>query len=68
MRQLVAREETRGQTEGAFKMCKTRAGPGAQRLSAHIPLRQPGICRFGSLVQTLYRMTGHAVAGVPHIK
>ena len=40
----------------------------AQWLSLHILLQQPGVCRFGSQVQTWHRLASHAVIGVPHIK
>ena len=35
----------------------------AQRLSAHVPLWWPGICRFGSWVQTWHHLASHAVVG-----
>ena len=44
------------------------AGPVVQRLSAHVPLWQPGVCRFGCWVQTWHRLAHHAVVGIPHIK
>ena len=44
------------------------AGPVAQQLSSHIPLRQPGVHQFGSRVQIRHRLARHAVVGVPRIK
>ena len=44
------------------------AGQVAQRLSAHVLLRQPGVRQFGSQVQTWHHLASHAVVGVPHIK
>ena len=40
----------------------------AQRLSAHVPLRRPGVHRFGSQVRTWHRLARRAVAGIPHRK
>ena len=44
------------------------AGPVAQWLSLHVPLRQPRVCPFGSQVWTWHHLANHAVVGVPHIK
>ena len=44
------------------------AGLVAQWLSTHVPLQWPGVRQFRSQVQTWHRLTGHAVAGIPHIK
>ena len=44
------------------------AGLVVQQLSAHIPLRRPGVRRFGSRVWTWHCLASHAVAGIPHIK
>ena len=40
----------------------------AQRLSSHVPLQRPRVCRLGSRVWTWHRLEHHAVAGVPRIK
>ena len=37
------------------------AGAVVQQLSAYIPLRQPGVRRFGSRVQTWHHLASHAV-------
>ena len=44
------------------------AGLMAQRLSSHVLLWWPGICRFRSQVQSWHHLALHAVAGIPHIK
>ena len=51
-----------------LKIWRVEAGPVAQQLSAHVLLRQPGVHRFRSLVQTWHHLASHAVVGVPHIK
>ena len=51
-----------------FKISISGASLVAQRLSAHVPLQQPGVCQFGSQVWTWHHLTSHAVVGVPHIK
>ena len=47
---------------------RSRAGPVAQQLSVHVPIWWPGVHQFGSRVLTWHRSSGHAAAGVPHIK
>ena len=44
------------------------AGLVAQRLGVHILLQRPRVCQFGSWVRTWYRLSSHAVVGMPHIK
>ena len=44
------------------------AGPVAQWLSAHVPLRWPGVHRVGSQVWTWHHVACHAVVGIPCIK
>ena len=44
------------------------AGPVAQQLSVHALLWRPGVCWFGSWVQTWHPLASHAVVGIPHIK
>ena len=44
------------------------AGPVAQWLSVHVPLRWPRVCWFGSRVRTWHCSSSHAVVGIPHIK
>ena len=44
------------------------AGLVVQRLSLHVPLRWPGVRRFGSRAWTWHCLSSHAVVGVPHIK
>ena len=39
-----------------------------QRLSAHVPLLQPRVRRFGSRVQTWQCLASHAVVGIPYRK
>ena len=40
----------------------------AQQLSAHVPLRRPGVRQFRSQVWTWHCLACHAVVGVPRIK
>ena len=40
---------------------QTGAGPVAQWLSSHTPLRWPWVRQFQSQVQTMHRLTSHAV-------
>ena len=47
---------------------KIRAGPVAQRLSSHVPLRWPGVHWFRSWVWTWHHLASHAVVGIPYIK
>ena len=52
-----------------FHLYKTLgAGQVVWQLSAHVPLLQPGVRRFGSWVWTWRHLASHAVVGVPHIK
>ena len=44
------------------------AGWVAQRLSAPVPLRQPGVHRFRSWVRTWHCLASHVAVSVPHIK
>ena len=52
----------------AFPKKGGEAGPVAQRLSSHIPLRRPGVRWFRSRVLTWHRLANYAVVGMPHIK
>ena len=58
------------ETHSAASHSKTHTGAGleAQRLSAHVLLRRPGVCQFGFRVWTWHHLASHAVVGVPHIK
>ena len=51
-----------------FKKTGIGAGLVAQRVSVHVPLRQPGVHQFRSWVWTGHPLASHAVVGVPHIK
>ena len=44
------------------------ADPGAQQSNSHILLPGPGFAGTGPGCGPMYRLSGHAVAGVPHIK
>ena len=44
------------------------AGPVAQQLRVHVPLRQPRVRLFGSQVWTWHHLASHAVVDIPHIK
>ena len=50
------------------KNIKLGAGLVAQWLSVHVPLRRPGVRRFGSRMWTWHHLASHAVVGTPHIK
>ena len=43
-------------------------GPVVQWLSAHVPLRWPGVRWFGSWVRTWHHLVSHTVAGIRHIE
>ena len=50
---------------------KVRGQPGGAEvniLSSYVLLRRPGVCWFGSRVQTWHHLSSHAVAHVLHIK
>ena len=51
-----------------FRKDHSRAGLVVQRLSSHVPLRQPRVHRFRSRVRTWHHLASHAVVGVPRIK
>ena len=53
---------------GSFKTDVAGAGPVAQWLNSHVPLRRPGVRWFGSRVWTWHHLASHGVVGVPHIK
>ena len=54
--------------EPSFKSSGLEADPVAQQLSAHVPLRGPGVRWFRSRVRTWHRLERYAVAGVLRIK
>ena len=56
-----------GQNGPQLRTIDLGPSPMAQWLSAHVPLWRPGVHRFGSRVRTWHCLTGHAVAGIPHI-
>ena len=61
----ILREEVKcNYIKCSIRTRETGAGPVAQKLSLHPPLRQPRVLRFGSQVQTLLIKPG--CSGIPH--